>query len=106
MVEDMQPFTVSTSSITPTDDTGLAVGTGAGIVMAVAASLIGIVTLLVSTYASPAHAAALGAQIESEASTGTASIALAVVAIAWIVVTADLWRALINRVKTRSFLRS
>lgn len=110
------------------NDHELTVGAGASIMVAVAASLVIVMTVLFASLA-PAHAAESPAAIaflddstgvihpldaaqefgrdmsftvapETERSQSLAMIVLAAVLAGWAAVTADLWRALFNRVKS------
>lgn len=104
MVEKMNEMNSATLSATSHERHELAVGAGASIVVAVATSIILVLTLLVASYAQPAHAAAIG---EAAGDTNGAIAGIVVIAVlaAWLRAMADLWRAVINRVRTWDLFR-
>ena len=86
----------------------LPVGAGASIVIAVATSLVLAMTLLFASLA-PAHAAVMP-PVETAADAGNSGslsiIVVTAVLAVWLAVSADLWRALFNRVKSWDRSRS
>jgi len=91
-------------------DKELPVGAGASIVIAVATSMVLALTLLFATLA-PAHAEGLSRLgtdgISSSASSQSLSMIVVTAVLAvWLTVSADLWRALFNRVKSWERSRS
>lgn len=95
----MQPFNVSTSPVPPVGEHELGVGTGASIVMAVAASLVAFLALLVAAHAAPASAAPLAEAAPAGENHALAAIMLVAVIAGWSAATVDLWRSLFNRVR-------
>jgi hypothetical protein len=104
MVEKMTDIcNVNLPAVSP-DRRELAIGIGASIVVAVATSIVLLLTLLVATFAAPAHAAT-AATAGGESSGAIAGIVIIAVLAGWLRATADLWRAVFNRVRTWNLFR-
>lgn len=109
MVEKMTDICNANLSTDRTGRSELAVGVGASIVVAVATTIVLLLALLVATFAAPVHAASLAAaDVAGEAAAGSGAISgIVVIAVlaGWLRVTADLWRAMFNRVRTWDLFR-
>ena len=107
MVDKMHDFDNASLLTTSSHHRELAVGAGATIVLAVATSIAALVSLLIATHAAPANAGELG-DIVSSGGDGSsiAAIVLTAVLAGWLRVTADLWRAVFNRVRTWNLFRA
>jgi hypothetical protein len=82
----------------------LGIGAGASIVVAVATSIVLLLALLIASHASPAGAAEL-AETTTQSSGAISGIVVIAVLAAWLRVSADLWRAVFNRVRRWDLFR-